>query len=362
MSRSKWSLVFGSLAALGLLVCQNLARGDELESAPQPPDGSSAPVQKPVLQKENTNACVQQACNGEMCINRNWIVDVDAVWLAPIQHQNFGSVGFGTLTGTPLAPVGSTATADTTNPSDFTLSPRITLGVQGDCWGVLVRYWHLQTGDLSTDLAPSVPLPTFLNGTSSSSVFEAETFDLEVTRLLAGNNEDNMFRASFGFRYAQLEEAAGLAFGGVDYGGVFARHEFSGPGVTCALQGVHQVNGTNFNLFFDARGSFIVDNNATTYAASTFDGVGKTDPETSNADLFIGEFQLGGQWNLPLKCMPAIAFVRFAFEYQYWATTNGTDAVANIPTGVPGLFANSTASGNTHIDMVGFNIGAGLTW
>ena len=60
--------------------------------------------------------------------------------------------------------------------------------------------------------------------------------------------------------------------------------------------------------------------------------------------------------------MPAIAFVRFAFEYQYWATTNGTDAVANIPTGVPGLFANSTASGNTHIDMVGFNIGAGLTW
>jgi hypothetical protein len=86
---------------------------------------------------------------------------------------------------------------------------------------------------------------------------------------------------------------------------------------------------------------------------------------SSDASLFIGEIQVGGQWNLPLKCVPANAFVRLAFEYQYWGTSNGGYATcfsAAGPLGGTGAIANGASSGDTHIQMVGFNIGTGLTW
>ena len=85
----------------------------------------------------------------------------------------------------------------------------------------------------------------------------------------------------------------------------------------------------------------------------------------SNANLFIGELQVGGQWNLALKCVPANAFVRVAFEYQYWCTSNGGFAGAYSyagPTGGPVGFAAGQANGDTHVNLVGFNIGTGLTW
>ena len=85
----------------------------------------------------------------------------------------------------------------------------------------------------------------------------------------------------------------------------------------------------------------------------------------SNASLFIGELQVGGQWNLALKCVPANAFVRVAFEYQYWCVSNGGYAAALSfagPTGGPVGFAAGESSGDTHVNMVGFNIGTGLTW
>ena len=85
----------------------------------------------------------------------------------------------------------------------------------------------------------------------------------------------------------------------------------------------------------------------------------------SNANLFIGELQVGGQWNLALKCVPANAFVRVAFEYQYWCTSNGGYAAAYSyagPVGGPVGFAAGESNGNTHVNMVGFNIGTGLTW
>jgi hypothetical protein len=66
-----------------------------------------------------------------------------------------------------------------------------------------------------------------------------------------------------------------------------------------------------------------------------------------------------------LKCLPANAFVRFAFEYQYWATNNGGEVGSVSGAGVidgPVTFAAGQVAGNTHIDMVGFNIGTGLTW
>ncbi len=69
---------------------------------------------------------------------------------------------------------------------------------------------------------------------------------------------------------------------------------------------------------------------------------------SSNATLFIGEIQVGGQWNLPLKCMPANAFVRVAFEYQYWATSHSgyAEAISAAgPTDGPVVFAAGQSVG-----------------
>ena len=216
-------------------------------------------------------------------------------------------------------------------------------------------------------------------GAQGASCFKAETLDLEVTRLLGGDCKDNMYRASFGFRYAQLHEAASLGFSDTVGGdsfyqtSVFTQHDFSGPGLTVGLQGLHRVNCSNFNLFFDARASLMFDANDSEYVATRADWVGAdadahrfdNSVASSNATLFIGEIQVGGQWNLPLKCMPANAFVRVAFEYQYWATSHSGYAeaisAAGPTDGVLG-FATGQSSGNTHIDLVGFNIGTGLTW
>ena len=66
-----------------------------------------------------------------------------------------------------------------------------------------------------------------------------------------------------------------------------------------------------------------------------------------------------------MNCLPANAFVRVAFEYQYWGVANGGSASAYSYAG-PSTdavgFASATANGTTHVNMVGFNIGTGLTW
>ena len=293
-----------------------------------------------------------------MRIHRNWIVDFDAVWLTPIQHQTFGSI---TTTGIGSIP---TTVVNTTNNEDFTLSPRITLGIQGDRWGVLVRYWQFQNGNIVTN----VPVGQAIAGKITGNDFKAETLDLELARIIDGYDPDNMYRLSFGCRYAELGEDAQLAsntFAGLtNMGYVFGRSEFTGPGMTVGLQGLHRLNGSNFNLFFDSRVSYLYDTNASVAAIASKPNLDPaitiSDAETSNANLFIGEIQLGGQWNLPLKCVPANAFVRVAFEYQYWKVTSSADAFSMVSSSR--FTTKAEAHGNTSVDIVGFNIGTGLTW
>ncbi len=133
------------------------------------------------------------------------------------------------------------------------------MGVQGECWGVLARYWRLQTGDLDAQFNPEVGDGRGGEG-ARRSCFKAETLDLEVTRLLGGDCKDNMFRASFGFRYAQLHEAASLGFsetvGGDSFyqTSVFTQHDFSGPGVTVGLQGLSTASIAAISICFSTRG------------------------------------------------------------------------------------------------------------
>jgi hypothetical protein len=372
MSRSKWSPVIASLAVLGLVLCHNIARGDALASAPLPDTtANTVSSSSPAVVPEKGCCSVEQECNGAMCINRHWIIDVSGVWLAPIQSQNFGVAGVGTL-DTNLN-IGTVLEGVTTTTDDaFTLSPRIAVGVQGECWGLVARYWHLGTGDLDSDFA-------FVTGegASATSCFKAETFDLEVTRLLEQRCNGTMLQVSGGVRYAQLRQGADLNFSetgetGFYQTGVLTKNEFSGAGFTLALQGLRPVNCSCFNLFYSVRGSLMFDPHQTDYVATRADWTAVAPGHAfndavadSNATLFIGELQVGGQWNLALKCVPANAFVRVAFEYQYWCVSNGAYAAAYSyagPVGGPVGFAAGESSGDTHVNMVGLNVGTGLTW
>jgi hypothetical protein len=376
MSCFKWSPVIASLVAVGLAFCGNIARGDDLASAPSPDasmvsSSNTAVPDKAACLTEKPACCVEQSCNGEMCINRHWIIDVSGVWLAPIQSQHFAAAGLGTLdTNANLATI--TEGVATTTDDSFTLTPRIALGVQGDCWGLVVRYWRLCNGDLDSDIAFRTG-----EGASAASTLQAETFDLEVTRLLEKRENGTMLQVSGGVRYAQLRQGADLAFSETGATGfyqtsVLAKNEFGGAGFTLALQGVRPVNCSCFNLFYSVRGSILFDANQTNYVATRADWTAVAPGHAfndavadSNASLFIGELQVGGQWNLALKCVPANAFVRVAFEYQYWCVSNGGYAAAYSyagPIAGPVGFAVGESSGNTHINMVGFNIGTGLTW
>jgi len=64
-----------------------------------------------------------------------------------------------------------------------------------------------------------------------------------------------------------------------------------------------------------------------------------------------------------LKCMPAQAFFRFAGEYQYWDASGG-DAFSTSFAQEAGV-AQGTATaeaGALRMNLVGFSVGAGLTW
>jgi len=56
-----------------------------------------------------------------------------------------------------------------------------------------------------------------------------------------------------------------------------------------------------------------------------------------------------------------------AFEYQYWCTSKSTGVAADLvstagPDGGPAGFAATTLASDNHVNLVGFNIGTGLTW
>ncbi len=81
--------------------------------------------------------------------------------------------------------------------------------------------------------------------------------------------------------------------------------------------------------------------------------------------MFIGEFQLGLQRDFPLKCVPATAFFRAAFEYQYWDAENNAGSATAIPAQgvVGGSTVDSTATAsNIRMDLTGIAVSTGFYW
>ena len=315
--------------------------------------------------------------NCECCCEGHWLVGVDALFLSPT-NNNHALNSFQFLNADMS--VAQQWNAD--GGHDFIATPRVTIGYQGECWGVEMRYWRMDDVDTAGDLA-------FANGagTLSQVRFRAETTDLEVTRQLCRG--DTQMLATFGVRYAQLDQFSGLtvnqfANAGADYysGSVLDHQGFHGAGLTGSLSGVRPLSCDScWNLFWSGRASLLWDNDATdsvqTFADFERNGVGfarayDAATASTNASLFIGEIEIGLQRNFYLPCIHANAFVRGAFEYQYWSTDGCAGAAAVSGAGIGGYTqghamasagnAFGSIGGDSHTNLVGFTIGTGITW
>lgn len=302
-------------------------------------------------------SCCESGYCEDPCTSRTWFVEAESVFLSPTQHQRFGGITLGTQ--------GMFSESN----SSFIMTPRLTFGMQGERWGLLGRYWRLQTGDLE---------PQFVAGGSTfhDSYLRNETIDLEVTRQFTAGMTD--LRLSAGVRYGQWKESASLAakmLEGAGYysGGMFASHDFSGTGLTLGLQGRRPVGCRNFHLFVDGRVSVLWDGNTSSCVAThatyidSGQALGSLDQAIMGSDgnLFIGEIRVGGQWEAPLQCIPATAFLRLAFEYQYWSTNDAGEAGAFstvAPAGGDAMLVVGSSTTDASMSLVGFTVGTGLNW
>ncbi len=161
-----------------------------------------------------------------------------------------------------------------------------------------------------------------LDGADQQACFRAETLNVEATRLFCWG--DTQMQWTFGVGYADFEQSTSLAAyqlcGNDVYAGyATARNAFGGIGLTTSLTGIRPIGCGNFNLFYSARASLLWDNNAVTSVdtlATYESGSGGWANGVNGAaagdvgNLFIGEIEVGGQWNYALKCLPANAFIR----------------------------------------------------
>jgi hypothetical protein len=315
-----------------------------------------------------------------------WIAGVEATFLAPDLNSDGVRFEIEEIDDERL----DFCTTLTDDVDSVYVSPRIWLGVQGCTWGGDIRYWHLQASEGSFD--PSIGgLGTWDDfdcgrpdlGFMTANRLEAYTIDLELTRRFCLHQWQ--MQGALGLRHAEIDQHEGLfGLANTDEGLLtgFARADrmSRGTGVLLGLYGRKPICNSCVHWFYNARWSALWGPTQTfveTFAAVQTTGAGVTGSAASvngaytNVDdtWFIGEIQLGLEWNYALRCLPANAFFRGAFEYQRWDGGRGdSDSLS---------FAGATISGNTdptsivtttasatepQLDLFGISLSTGLTW
>ncbi len=306
-------------------------------------------------------------CNQSCC--GHWIGGAEAVFLSP-QYNSPGRVAvFNEFT---FANTTDVFTDSGTEIDQLTAAPRVWLGYQGEQNGFQVRYFKLDADETFSQPFNPVSFTTY----QATNTLELETFDLEFTRLFCFHGHQNQF--TFGARYAHLElgssvTGTSLFASELLSGSAFSGFQFEGVGLTTSLNGKRQIGCSNCSWFYNARASFLWDDQGGARVGTQAFQTGQINTAfrvdqgvaQGNTDLFIGEIQLGLQYDRALKCIPANAFIRGAFEYQYWDTT-GAGSLLTISraelVGVESSTAFASSGGDAILDLVGFSIGAGITW
>lgn len=267
---------------------------------------------------------------------------------------------------------------------EMTFAPRVWLGKQGECWGVLTRFWYLSDSNMVQDPYLGAANNDYRASTAGNRI-KAYTIDLEVNRRLTYRCWDMNF--GVGLRHASLSYdtmASQDVFGDpaispdVDIlSSAFTKSRIDATGLTIGLDGRQLVwPCRNLSAFWGVRGSFLLgDSSYNGYAAGSVVDSATPAADTDvvanfadvDADLFIGEIQLGLLWEQRLSCLPANVFVKIAAEYQYWAADRNVplwNGASPSTGGGPGtFFANPQFDSVTpSASFFGFNLGVGLTW
>lgn len=356
-------------------------------AAEEPIDSGSAPTEQFLQDNAPTqweptvvaSGCCDSCCSNccqSCCRPSIVVVGTEFVFVSP--DVNGVPVGylfedFGASTSTLIGPATDYASMD-----NFIAAPRIWMGIQGPCWGFEARYYHLRAGENAHDLYIPQPFATGDTGFNVDNILEAYYVDLELTRNFCLHGCKNQF--AFGVRYGSLEHHESI-YGWTDttdgelMGTARRNREAHGTGLTFGLNGRKPLFCNSCaHWFYSARGSVLwgpsaseVQTSATATASGAAAVIAGTVEGASvvvNDDLFIAELQAGLQWDFALRCLPAKAFFRTAFEYQYWDASSGfANAGSFAGFGAPDFQVTTNADApGLIVDFVGLSIGTGFTW
>ncbi len=352
---------------------QDAAPAPGLPDFPEPTQTAAVVTDEPMVESfVVSDPCVACSCR------RGWrpFAGAAATFLAPSHNTGGGSA---ILNGN-YATGGTTLDRSATD-REMNIAPRLWLGVQGEQWGAVVRYWNWssQVGGLSA--VPAVLPVAGSAGSFTQNYLHLQTLDAEVTRYL--NTDRGEMWLSFGFRYAAFQRGSSLmttdrvgAVPTLITSSAMESTNFYGGGLTGGVFGKRPISGTHLSWIYSGRLSVIWDPSSKSLAMTDviYGGPGGFNNfngglTAARSTLFMSEIQLGMQYDRALKCVPASAFFRTAFEWQYWNLNHGNSAVSASSGGVtPGAVpsggfatAISRASGTT-LDMLGFNIATGFNW
>jgi hypothetical protein len=215
-------------------------------------------------------------------------------------------------------------------------------------------------------------------GLFSMNRLEAYTIDLEITRRFCLH--DCWMQGSVGVRHAEIEHAESLTGTALAseanlFGYAEADRYTRGTGIVLGWYGRKPIYPCScVHWYYNLRWSALwgptqtaVETGATVLATGGNAGSVNGAATCVDDNLFIGEVQLGLEWNYALKCLPANAFFRAGIEYQRWTggigySESGSFAgleVNNEFTTVGSTFASAAAP---ELDLIGITLGSGLTW
>jgi hypothetical protein len=300
------------------------------------------------------------------CRNRCWqpFVGVEAVLLAPVQNHGGGGTDYSFTSLT------TTNTYSTSSVNGMTVTPRLSMGVMGETWGLGFRYWRFNNtqGGETSPLGPGSSV--FTQG-----VLKLQTFDLEAIRRFYYGNSQLWF--SGGVRYAQFSRQSDIQatniFGpSTNTGAASSGAGFNGTGITSGVFGLTPIGSSGWNLFYGGRTSILWDGSssafAQTNAASTFgpfsNSAAHSASGSGNGNAFVGELQLGAQYNHAMRSFRGTAFFRIAGEYQYWHINNGASpsSSSSATSFILGQAATNASAGNSTLGLLGFGVSTGFMW
>lgn len=339
---------------------------------PAPPTVGGAPA------AATGTCCAQATCDGcggcggcDNCCGRcfQFVAAVEGTFFWPQFNRQFLST---TLTNSLGREVIESTAVNGSAEGRLLAAPRVTAGIQGECWGLVGRYWLASIGTAA--FAPDLPNdPTY--GVIGFEAFRAYTVDIELQRRFCWCNWD--MYGFLGARYASLNDDRSL-FGANSFGGPvltaggFAGQQFNGTGLTFGFSGMRPIwcDDSPWKAYFVNRYSTLWGNGVST--ARTFANARDTNGSavTSNGaqagsqgDLFIAEVQLGLQWDCCCTCLPGRAFVRAGMEWQYWDTNYQAHAqsysTALLTPGGERAEAYAEAD-DMRFSLIGLTIGAGI--